>query len=141
MTNETLTSTRPYLLRAMHDWMTDNSQTPLVVVDALGADVQVPEEHIKDGRIVLNIAWSATRNLEMTNQLVSFDARFNGASRSVSFPPDAIIGIYARESGHGMQFAEEGQVANPAETSNQPDTPERPESGPVKGGPTLRIVK
>ncbi len=79
MTDNSLSSTRPYLIRAMHEWMTDNNQTPLVVVDAVVDGVIVPLEHVKEGRIVLNIAWSATRDLELGNDVISFQARFGGA--------------------------------------------------------------
>ncbi len=139
-------STRPYLLRAMHEWMTDSSQTPLVVIDAAQEGVQVPPGHVKDGRIVLNIAWSATRNLQMTNELVTFDARFGGVPHAVAFPVVAVLGIYARESGQGMMFQDEpavaGQPASPAVTADKPaaeSDSERPR--PKPGGPGLRLVK
>lgn len=143
-------STRPYLLRAMHEWMTDTSQTPLVVVDAAQEGVQVPPGHVKDGRIVLNIAWSATRNLQMTNDLITFDARFGGVSHSVTLPMRAVRGIYARESGQGMMFqdepvavpaaglAPEAPVAADSKAAAAAD-PDRPKPRP--GGPGLRLVK
>lgn len=135
-----LTSTRPYLVRAMHEWMTDNGQTPLVVVDAEQPGVEVPAEHIKEGRIVLNIAWAATRNLELGNEEITFEARFGGVARFVRFPLDALKGIYARETGQGMQFADEPVLPETAadETSGQDD----PGNGPDRpGGPNLRVVK
>jgi len=139
-------STRPYLLRAMHEWMTDISQTPLVVIDATQAGVQVPPGHVKDGRIVLNIAWSATRNLQMTNDMVTFDARFGGVPHAVAVPVTAVLGIYARESGQGMMFQDESagaaQPVSPAATADKPaaeSDSERPR--PKPGGPGLRLVK
>jgi len=139
-------STRPYLLRAMHEWMTDTSQTPLVVVDAKQEGVQVPPGHVKDGRIVLNIAWSATRNLQMTNDLITFEARFGGVSHFVTLPIGAVQGIYARESGQGMMFQDEpassaapaSPVAGAEQTGASPDA-DRPK--PKPGGPGLRLVK
>jgi stringent starvation protein B len=130
----------------MHEWMTDISQTPLVVIDATQAGVQVPPGHVKDGRIVLNIAWSATRNLQMTNDMVTFDARFGGVPHSVAFPVAAVLGIYARESGQGMMFQDESagaaQPVSPAATADKPapeSDSERPR--PKPGGPGLRLVK
>jgi stringent starvation protein B len=137
----------------MHEWMTDNGHTPLVVVDATQVGVQVPKEHIKDGRIVLNIAWSATQNLEMTNELVCFDARFSGTARSVSFPISALKAIYARESGQGMQFNDELPTEDAPDAvdvvQSSPDVKHNDKSdgdsdgrgGPRPNGPGLRLVK
>lgn len=160
MTENPLSSTRPYLLRAMHEWMTDNNQTPLVVVDAEFEGVVVPREHVKDGRIVLNIAWTATRNLELGNDDISFQARFSGVPHAVTLPLAAVKGIYARESGQGMVFQDEpglddarqerdgGQsaAAQPQDAGHgrphglRPD--EEPDSPrPRPGGPNLKVVK
>lgn len=143
-----LTSTRPYLLRAMHEWITDNGQTPLIVVDAEFAGVDVPESGVKDGRIVLNIAWAATSNLIMQNDLVSFDARFGGVSHGVSIPLGAVQGIYARESGQGMLFQNEPGFPEPASASpdEQADfageaADKEDDSSPSPKGPELRVVK
>jgi stringent starvation protein B len=144
-----LTSTRPYLLRAMHEWMTDNGQTPLVVVDVNVAGVSVPESGIKDGRIVLNIDWAATRNLVMENDQVSFDARFDGVSQPVSFPLAAVQGIYARESGQGMLFQNEPGSGEGSATAPVADMAGVDQSGegddddnnPPPKGPVLRVVK
>ena len=130
----------------MHEWMTDTSQTPLVVVDATQEGVQVPPGHVKDGRIVLNIAWSATRNLQMTNDFIIFEARFGGVSHSVTLPIRAVQGIYARESGQGMMFQDEpagagvgATSATAAEKTAVPADADKP--GPKPGGPGLRLVK
>jgi stringent starvation protein B len=128
----------------MHEWMTDNGQTPLALVDASQAEVEVPVEHIKDDRIVLNVAWSATRNLEMTNDFVFFNARFNGVARAVSFPMSAVLAIYARESGQGMQFQDEPATGNVAEARPDEDIPpDRTPDGTPDGTkrPGLRLVK
>jgi stringent starvation protein B len=122
-----LSSTRPYLLRAMHEWLSDNGQTPFIVVDASLPGVDVPEGHIKDGRIVLNIDWAATRNLQMENDFLSFEARFGGVAHSVLVPIAAVQGIYARESGQGMLFQDEPAVSQASGEA----TPEQ-ESGPVQ---------
>jgi stringent starvation protein B len=124
----------------MHEWMTDNGQTPLVVVDAGQPGVEVPAEHIKEGRIVLNIAWAATRNLELGNDEISFEARFSGVARLVRFPLDALKGIYARETGQGMQFADEPVL--PETAADVESGQDGPDNGPDRpGGPNLRIVK
>jgi stringent starvation protein B len=143
-----LISTRPYLLRAMHEWMSDNDETPLVVVDATAADANVPVGHVKDGRIVLNMGWSATRNLQMTNELVSFEARFGGVSHAVSFPLAAVQGIYARESGQGMLFQDEAiaTALGPTAVAENPPSGSSPDGGsdddsPPPKGPGLRLVK
>jgi stringent starvation protein B len=128
----------------MHEWMTDNGLTPLVVVDATGEGVDVPEEHIKEGRIVLNIAWSATRNLQMTNEDITFEARFGGVARFVSVPIEATQGIYARESGQGMQFVDEPVLpeAMSLETGEDDESEDGPGNDPNRPkGPNLRIVK
>lgn len=124
---------RPYLLRAMHEWMADNSLTPHIVVDASADGIRVPEGHARDGKIVLNISYAATRSLSMGNDHVSFEARFNGVPREVFVPMDAILGIYARETGQGMVFSDEGPGVPP------PDSPDSPDSGPQR--PTLTVVK
>lgn len=144
--SQEMTSARPYLFRAMHEWISDNSQTPLVVVDAAFDGVAVPPEHVKEGRIVLNIAWSATRNLDMGNDLVSFDARFDGVARTVEFPLDALLGIYSRETGQGMQFGDEmlpqDDAMHQGVGAGSDNDDDDPDGGPDKPGrPNLRIVK
>jgi stringent starvation protein B len=135
-----LQPTRPYLLRAMHEWMSDNNQTPLIVVDANVTGCNVPEEHIQDGRIVLNISWSATQNLAMENAAVSFAARFSGVSRPVTVPMEAVQGIYARESGQGMMFQDEPAVSAAAPT-NDSDGDDDNDKPPPKNRGGLRVVK
>jgi len=129
--NTTPTSRRPYLVRAMHEWMTDNGQTPHLVVDAAADGLDVPAGYAKEGRVVLNVSWQATQGLKLGNELIEFSARFGGASRQVRIPSKAVLGIYARETGQGMLFQEEeGEPAPP--------------SSPAPGGgtkPKLRVVK
>ncbi|GLS83376.1 ClpXP protease specificity-enhancing factor [Paraferrimonas haliotis] len=103
----TLTPSRPYLLRAYYEWLSDNQLTPHLVVDATVAGTQVPQQFVKDGQIVLNILNSAVVGLQMTNDEVSFNARFAGQPQKVILPMASIIAIYARENGAGTVFDDE----------------------------------
>lgn len=96
-------STRPYLLRALHEWCTDNGFTPYIAVQ-VDAGVQVPAEYVKNGEIVLNVGFEATANLELGNETIRFRARFGGAARDIVVPVDHVVAIYARENGQGMAF-------------------------------------
>ena len=98
---------RPYLLRAIHEWISDSLCTPHLVVDANAAGVEVPRQYVKDGKIVLNVSLSATANLRLGNEEVSFSGRFGGTSMSVRVPIIAVLAIYARETGQGMIFSED----------------------------------
>lgn len=133
-----LTSRRPYLVRAMHEWMTDNGQTPHLVVDATFAGVEVPRGYVKDGRIILNVGWQATQGLRLGNDYIEFSARFGGIPHQVRVPVAAVTGIYARETGQGMLF----------QGDDSPPPPEPP-TATTNGGSTsdtgrrakLRVVK
>ena len=126
-------SKRPYLIRAMHEWMADNGQTPHIVVDTSYDGVTVPEEHIKDGKIILNISESAAHNLKLTNDAVSFRARFAGVPFDVWAPIRSVLGIYARETGQGMIFSHDAE---------QPEPPEfKEDAQPTRSRPHLKIVK
>ncbi len=96
-------STKPYLLRALYEWCTDNGFTPYIVV-AVDARTRVPMEFVKDGEIVLNISFEATGNLKMDNEFITFKARFGGIARELEIPVDNVSAIYARENGQGMAF-------------------------------------
>jgi stringent starvation protein B len=96
-------STRPYLIRALHEWCTDNGFTPYVAVHVTSA-VQVPMEHVKNNEIVLNVGFEATSGLKLGNEHIEFRARFGGISRDISVPVDHVVAIYARENGQGMAF-------------------------------------
>lgn len=102
-----MTSHRPYLLRALYEWIADNGMTPHLLVDATRAGVQVPAFAVKDGRIVLNVADRAVSRLEMTNEAIRFSARFGGVSHAVHVPVAAVLAIYARENGQGMALPDE----------------------------------
>ncbi|HEU0307247.1 MAG TPA: ClpXP protease specificity-enhancing factor [Lysobacter sp.] len=103
----TMTSHRPYLLRALYEWIADNGMTPHLLVDATRPHVQVPTHAVKDGRIVLNVAERAVAGLQMSNDVIRFSARFGGVSHSVSVPVSAVLAIYARETGQGMALPED----------------------------------
>jgi stringent starvation protein B len=109
MTEESnaMTSHRPYLLRALYEWIADNGMTPHLLVDATRPHVQVPLHAVKDGRIVLNVAERAVAGLQMSNDVIRFSARFGGVSHSVSVPVSAVLAIYARETGQGMALPED----------------------------------
>ena len=97
------TSTRPYLLRALHDWCTDNGFTPYIAAH-VGPGVQVPMEYVKNNEIVLNVGFEATSGLQLGNDFIEFKARFGGVSREIRVPVDHVVAIYARENGQGMAF-------------------------------------
>lgn len=129
-----MTSNRPYLIRALYQWMVDNEITPHLLVNAEDEQVKVPTEFIKDGRIILNIHPSAVANLHIENDWISFNARFSGVSRELWIPPRAVQGIFAKENGQGMVF--------PEETGPSPAEPGEPDK-PTPGGktPGLKLVK
>ncbi|MGP5360435.1 ClpXP protease specificity-enhancing factor [Psychrobacter celer] len=99
-----LTPTRPYMVRALYQWIEDNALTPYLMVDATAKNVQVPTEHVQDGRIVLNIASRATGNMRIDNDYIQFSARFSGVSQEIWVPLTAVMGIYAKENSQGMFF-------------------------------------
>jgi stringent starvation protein B len=128
-----VTSRRPYLLRAMHEWISDNAQTPHVVVDAQLEGVDVPRQYIKDGKIILNLSHAATSALKLGNEWVEFNARFGGITRHVKIPMSAVLGIYARETGQGMIFSENDMG---------PEPPASKAAGSEKARrPHLKVVK
>ena len=117
---EGMTTNRPYLLRALYEWITDNGLTPHVLVDAEIDGVDVPEHAIQKGKVVLNVAASATEQLELDNETISFKARFSGKPYPISVPMDAVIAIYARENGQGMMFAQDDTEPPPVDGSDDP---------------------
>lgn len=117
----------------MHEWMTDNSQTPHIVVNAFFEGVSVPTEHVKDGKIILNISESAAHNLKLGNDAVSFRARFGGVPFDVWAPMKSVLGIYARETGQGMIFSHDNQHADNRKLESDIDE--------TRSRPHLTIVK
>ncbi len=128
-----MNSSRPYIMRALYEWIVDNDLTPYVLVDASMADVMVPKQFVKDNQIVLNISPDAVVDLTISNQAVAFNGRFGGVATDVFVPIAAVVGIYARENGQGMVFDPEEVVSPPDDTSPEPGKPEKK--------PTLKIVK
>ncbi|MDH5831914.1 ClpXP protease specificity-enhancing factor [Luteimonas sp. M1R5S18] len=137
-----MTSHRPYLLRALYEWISDNGMTPHILVDAGLPGVRVPTHTVKDGRVVLNIADRAVAKLELDNDAVRFTARFGGVSHPVVVPVSAVLAIYARETGQGMALPEEvgpGQPPPDDEPTPPDDTPG--DDGAPKRGAHLRVIK
>jgi stringent starvation protein B len=114
------TSTRPYLIRALHDWCTDNGFTPYIAV-FVDAGVRVPMEYVKDNEIVLNVGFEATSGLKLGNDWIEFKARFAGGPREISVPVDHVIAIYARENGQGMAFPMPTEPSQAREAMDQDD--------------------
>jgi stringent starvation protein B len=138
MADTPVRSRRPYLLRAMHEWITDCDQTPHIVVDAAMAGVEVPRQYVQNGKIILNVSNSATSNLSLGNDFVRFRARFGATTHDVIVPIAAVLGIYARETGQGMIFSEAD--------APPPQPPQAPTDAPPAGDakrtkPTLKVVK
>jgi stringent starvation protein B len=150
-----MTSHRPYLLRALYEWIADNDMTPHLLVDATRPGVRVPAHTVKDGKVVLNVAARAVAHLDMDNDAVAFTARFGGVSHAVIVPIDAVLAIYARETGQGMALPDDGSAQAPGEAApaadadaagageppHDDDTPPAGDPPPRRTGPHLRIVK
>ncbi|WP_395683792.1 ClpXP protease specificity-enhancing factor [Dokdonella sp.] len=128
-----MTPNRPYLLRALYEWISDNGLTPYLLVDAGVEGVRVPPGAAKDGKVILNIAARAVGQFEISNERVHFLARFSGVSQVVDVPMGAVLAIYAQENGQGMMFQADGAPGEPPPTTPAPDeSPKRPH---------LRVIK
>lgn len=137
MNKSTMTSSRPYFIRALYDWIVDNSMTPYLVVFARADGVEVPQQYVnKDGQIVLNIAPRAIVGLDLSNSGVRFSARFGGIPTEIFVPCHAVLGIYARENGQGMMFEPEPSTPPPPEPSEP-----RSSSSSTEKRPSLRVIK
>lgn len=132
----TMTSSKPYLLRAIHQWIVDNDLTPHLLVDAEQPDVVVPQAFVEHGKIVLNTSPSATRDLYLGDEAVMFSARFSGQPMNISIPMAAVQAIYAKENGQGMMFADDAPTA-PDGDDDQPA--KKPDEKPKR--PALKVVK
>lgn len=130
-------STKPYLIRAIHEWCSDSNLTPYISVQ-VDANTRVPQEHVKNGEIVLNIAYDATHRLTIGNELIQFAARFNGVSRECSIPVAAVTGIFARETSQGLFFPREAPAGGTGATPAEPAPPASPTNG---GKPKLQVIK
>lgn len=132
-----MSPSRPYLVRALHQWILDNQCTPYILVDTTMPNVSVPEEYVENGQIVLNISPSAIQDLLMDDDGVSFNARFGGVPMAVFVPTVGVLAIYAKENGQGMMFGTEPGAPSPDEPPTPPEPPK-----PIQGGkPSLKIVK
>jgi stringent starvation protein B len=140
-----MTSYRPYLLRALAEWINDNGMTPHILVDAGVAGVQVPPGAVREGKVVLNIAERAVVGLQIDNDWIGFTARFGGVSQPVNVPIGAVLAVYARETGQGMVLPEEAAGAGgPVDGDDADPTPPQAPTPPAAGGgkrPHLRVVK
>lgn len=124
-----MTSKRPYLLRAINEWIVDNGLTPHILVNALADGVQVPQQYVEDGKIVLNVSPNAVRELEISNELLSFNARFGGQFFNLHIPIKSVLAVYAKENGIGVIFPEVEQ------------DPEAAGEEPLEKVPHLKLVK
>lgn len=142
-------STKPYIIRAIYEWIVDNQQTPHLLVEVKDEHVRVPRQFIEDDAIVLNVSPSAVRDLDLGNELIVFNARFNGTPHDISVPVDAVQAIYARENGQGMFLREQGEGSEQVEAPEERNDSEAPESDasakessrPKRGAPHLTVVK
>jgi stringent starvation protein B len=133
------TSTRPYLIRALHEWCTENGFTPYVAV-FVDASVRVPPEYVKNNEIVLNVGFEATSALQLGNEFIEFKARFGGSAREIKVPVTHVIAIYARENGQGMAFP--APTTEAADASGIDDGTEGAEpKRPLPGGPRLALAE
>lgn len=135
-----MTSSRPYLVRAMYQWIVDNGMTPHLLVNAGAEGCMVPIGHINDGKIVLNIAPMAVQGLMLGDEEVTFSARFGGKAEAILVPVSAILAVYARENGQGMMFSEDDQAEGSPRQVSSGDDPDL-EPDPNKPRPNLRVVK
>ena len=132
-----MTSSRPYLIRAMYQWIADNGLTPHLLVDVSVDGVQVPVEHIQNGKIILNIAPMAISGLVLGDTEITFSARFSGQPMALHIPAEAVLAVYAKENGQGMMFSEE----DGAVSSSDGDDPDPTPSPDKPKRPGLRVVK
>jgi len=131
-----MTSSRPYLVRAIYQWITDNGMTPHLLVDVSVNGVQVPAEHVQNGKIILNIAPMAISGLVLGDTEITFSARFSGKSQGLYVPVEAVLAVYAKENGQGMMFSEDDGAVSATDDGDDPDPdPDKPKR------PSLRVVK
>lgn len=146
-----MTSNRPYLVRALYQWIADNGLTPYLLVDAGRTGVRVPPHTVNDGKVVLNLAPRAVERLDLADDTISFQARFNGVATLVLVPVEAVLAIYAMENGQGMVFPPEQALSSgsdddqessvDADGDGDPPPAEPPSSPPPRGRGGLRVVK
>jgi stringent starvation protein B len=132
-----MTSNKPYLIRALYEWIADNGLTPYVLVNAALPGCRVPETHVTNGRIIFNIAFDVVKGLVLGNEIIEFTARFSGVPTPISIPTASILAIYTKENGEGMAFPEEPIPLGEEES----EVRKKPKASPAKGKPNLTIVK
>ncbi|MFZ4076390.1 MAG: ClpXP protease specificity-enhancing factor [Legionellaceae bacterium] len=133
-----MTSNKPYLIRAMYDWIVDNNLTPYLLVDAEYPGVEVPQEHVNGGRIILNISPKSCRGLHLDNDRILFTTRFSGQTMQLFLTPGAVLAIYAKENGRGMEF---GEDYDPPPSGTEAPTMGEAASRSSKSKPALKLVK
>lgn len=143
-----MTPNQPYMLRAFFDWIVDNELTPYLVVDATQPYVQVPQQYVQEGQIVLNVSPSACVNFHLSPEGVSFQARFGGQPQQLSFPCEAVLAIYARENGAGTVFTptepmdkSNHETRSDSDSNATTDKEQPTATKPTRGKPNLSIVK
>lgn len=147
-----MTSSRPYIVRALYEWILDNDFTPYILVNAVAQDVEVPQQYVKNGQIVLNVSPSAVVDLLLTNDSMQFNGRFGGMPTDIYVPMTAVMGIYARENGQGMIFDLDEELPDPEPPKDPPPGGPRaaasqdklsavPPKSPGKNKPGLKVVK
>lgn len=148
-----MSSNRPYMLRAFYEWIVDNNCTPHLVVDANFPGTEVPQQYVQNGQIVLNVSPTATGNLQMSNELITFNARFGGQPMQLRIPYGGLLGIYARENGagtifHGDENADSGESEMPANKPNkakkdqlETNKADGKNNQPEKRGSHLKVIK
>jgi len=136
---ENMTSSRPYLIRALYEWIVDNQFTPYMLVDAESDDVVVPRNFVENGRIILNISPDATHSLMLGNDAIGFNARFSGAAMDVTVPVASVLAVYARENGQGMMFDDHDDKPTDPSPDGSDDSSRKSDDEPKK--PVLKIVK
>ena len=141
--DSTSESTRPYLVRAIHEWCLDNSLTPQIMVDVAVEGVSVPMEFVKDDRIVLNLHPNAVRDLEIGNEFLLFSARFSGRAEEIILPVESVLAVYARENGQGIVFQADGSGITPPSpvVKKSAQDPLAPDESRPRDGPHLKVVK
>ncbi|MCF6264605.1 MAG: ClpXP protease specificity-enhancing factor [Xanthomonadales bacterium] len=130
-----MTPNRPYLLRALHQWIVDNGMTPHLLVDAQADGVDVPAQVVQNGKVILNVSPNAVQGLDLGNEWIMMDARFSGKPHQLSIPVIAVIAVYARENGQGMMFTDEADTLQPPPEPDGSDSPAKP------AGSHLKVVK
>lgn len=137
---ESMTSSQPYLIRGIYDWILDNGLTPYLLVNAENHETIIPREFVEDGKIVLNINPSAITDLQLGNDYIMFNARFSGKAMEVSTPISAVLAVYARENGQGMMF-DENNTSLPPLPPSPPKTTSPPKPANKSKKPQLKVVK